>query len=676
MSASGSGAVFYGQKDMQETDGQLLIRFAKDRDDAAFNALASRYLGLIYHTALRRSGSRPLAEEVSQNVLCAVAKKASSLARHPERLPAWLHRATLFESSKAMRSEASHHRRSQLRHPDEIGGTGNNEAAWLAALPHLDPALDRLSESDRVVVLQHYFEGWSFRKIAEQQARPAATVQKQCRRAIDKLSRMLRGKGVAITAAALASGLGTQLAKAAPASLLKTAAGSALAGASTHSTTHLTLFMAMKSKAVLPLTLLVLASPLVVQQLAISRVVDQNERLRFGLTEMKKPIRPNRTLEGADVGLAKHRITIDDLQRAYAEAQRLGVLKRIEFEEMLASLSDDELAELIPQVFGLRGDQSKKSNLLRELVTALAKIDSERAVRVACSAVPGKPLMLNVGVEKALYDWTSKSPGEAIDWLKELSGEFPGLGSSGDTTWLAFKDFQAAVAGALILEDSPRVREVMGLVPGVHFHYLIRDAMDFIAPERSLEPDMAVDRFAKFLPLIREYVPGEAKNDGYGRVQAIGGLLWACNAWPYWQDSQVPGRIMETVDLLPSERRVIAEAYAATVVGNYYDHQPRPERTMVESAAMTWLERHVPNEADEIFEMTKATLHDRERREIENQLRSISQREVLRDDDLVRELGRRDFGEFTEFRAQALELAQKIKDPVKRAEIIQTIENP
>ncbi|RYD36704.1 MAG: hypothetical protein EOP87_04955, partial [Verrucomicrobiaceae bacterium] len=61
---------------MPDSDSTLLASFAATRDEKSFRALADRYLGLIFHTALRRTGNRPLAEEVSQNVLCAMAKKA------------------------------------------------------------------------------------------------------------------------------------------------------------------------------------------------------------------------------------------------------------------------------------------------------------------------------------------------------------------------------------------------------------------------------------------------------------------------------------------------------------------------------------------------------------------------------------------------------------------------
>lgn len=84
---------------MRETDESLLLAFAAHRDEAAFRQVAERYLGLIFHTALRRTGNRQMAEDVSQHILCAIARKAAPLARKPGLLPSWIHRATLYESS-------------------------------------------------------------------------------------------------------------------------------------------------------------------------------------------------------------------------------------------------------------------------------------------------------------------------------------------------------------------------------------------------------------------------------------------------------------------------------------------------------------------------------------------------------------------------------------------------
>ena len=88
LSAFPGGLVFLGET-MPDSDASLLKSFAATRDEKTFRVLADRYLGLIFHTAVRRTRNRPLSEEVSQNVLCAMAKKAGALAKNPERLAAW-----------------------------------------------------------------------------------------------------------------------------------------------------------------------------------------------------------------------------------------------------------------------------------------------------------------------------------------------------------------------------------------------------------------------------------------------------------------------------------------------------------------------------------------------------------------------------------------------------------
>lgn len=215
---------------MSDTDGQLLQAFAADRDEGAFRLLAKRHLGLIFHTALRRTGNRPLAEEISQNVLLALARKSGSLAKEAECLPGWLHRATLFEASKAMRAESSYQRRKQV--PDDggepISAASDSDATWREALPQLDLALDKLPEADRRILLLHYFEDHPFPRIAERLGKNVAAVQKQAQRALEKLSRILRTKGVALSVTALGAGLATQAAKAVPEAFVQSASSFAL----------------------------------------------------------------------------------------------------------------------------------------------------------------------------------------------------------------------------------------------------------------------------------------------------------------------------------------------------------------------------------------------------------------------------------------------------------------
>ncbi len=665
--------VLHGQKNMQESDSQLLTRFAKQSDEAAFKTLTNRYLGLIYHVALRRIGDRQMAEEVSQNVLCAVVRKASGLVKNPDLLPAWLHRATLFESTKAMRSEASHQRRKQLVHPDEIDSTGDAATSmWTAALLVLDLALDRLSDSDRSIVLHHYFEGKSFGQISTEVSRPAATVQKQCRRALDKLARILRGKGVTLTVTALASGLASHTAEAAPAFLLKSAATKALAGAASHSTTALTLHMAIKSKATLPLCLLLLATPLAFQQIAISRATSRNEMLRTTQSSAEIPVRSSSQPSTAKtIRTGSKRITIDMLQRAMEEAES-SRLKQFAFKAMIAGLDAGELETLIPQTFTLPEPWQKKTDLLRHLVAALAKTDPGLAVRCATKADPKIPIITNAGIELAIFRWATAEPDQAIEWLRELHSTPSG------SNWHAFMEYQAAVASALILSSSPRAREIITLSSDVYPEYIVRDAMGLLRETKQKEndADFMVHAFSKFLPWIREFVSEDLKKtrSGMDQREAFERLMFVAGAWNKPIENPLTGRVLKTLDLTPSEQRIIAEFQAERILSLPYNTRPSPDRSKVESAARDWLQTHAPDQAEEIFTKAKSTATDGERRQIKNALSNLAAREVVRDSDILYELERRDFSEFSEFLPQALEQARKIKDPAKRAETILRLE--
>jgi RNA polymerase sigma factor (sigma-70 family) len=261
------------------TDASLLRQFARDRDEAAFVELVNRHGGLVFHTALRRTRSHAMAQEVSQQVLCTLAQKAARLASIAEegRLAPWLHRAATFEASNALRAEASQQRRKQLLHPDAMPATGPDHHLWEEALPHLDLALDKLGEGDRSVLILHFFRRQTFREIAATTGRSVDAVKKQSARALDKLSRILRSRGVVLPAGVLAAGLAAESAKAMPAALLPELAAGALSVSPAASSAlvlspHALLVMiTTKAKFAVPLALLVCAIPAVILHGAVSR---------------------------------------------------------------------------------------------------------------------------------------------------------------------------------------------------------------------------------------------------------------------------------------------------------------------------------------------------------------------------------------------------------------------
>ena len=95
-------------------DNGLLQEFAANRSETAFAAVVRQHMNLVFATAYRQLGNPSLAEEVSQSVFVSLARKAGALGRHPT-IAGWLHKATLLECRRVLRTELRRHRRGDGR---------------------------------------------------------------------------------------------------------------------------------------------------------------------------------------------------------------------------------------------------------------------------------------------------------------------------------------------------------------------------------------------------------------------------------------------------------------------------------------------------------------------------------------------------------------------------------
>ncbi len=207
---------------MTDPASQQLLAWAATRDERAFRAVVEHYAGLVHGVALRRTGNPDLAAEAAQAVFVKLAQKPRDAAAHPA---AWLHRVAVHESQHVLRSEFRHRRRVQA-----LADSMNTEPAhepWSAVRDHLDEALDDLPAADRRVLMLRFFEGCTASQIGQAIGISAEAAQKRTVRALERLSGLLRRRGVAVPAAVLGTGLTSQLAEAAPAALVTQCAAAA-----------------------------------------------------------------------------------------------------------------------------------------------------------------------------------------------------------------------------------------------------------------------------------------------------------------------------------------------------------------------------------------------------------------------------------------------------------------
>jgi len=149
-------------------------------------------------------------------------------------LAGWLFTSTRFAAAKAVRGERRRHAREAEAHlMQELTRDPAAQLDWARVRPVLDEVLGELGEADREAILLRFFEGRDFAGVGAQLNVNDNTARMRVERALDKLRALLERRGVTSTSAALAAVLANQAVVAAPAGLVATVTGAAIAGVGT-----------------------------------------------------------------------------------------------------------------------------------------------------------------------------------------------------------------------------------------------------------------------------------------------------------------------------------------------------------------------------------------------------------------------------------------------------------
>ena len=266
---------------------QLLGDYARNASEEAFRELVSRYLALVYSTAVRLTGGDShLAEDVAQIVFVDLARKACVLPADVM-LGGWLHRHTCFVAAKTMRGERRRH--SRERHFVEMNLENPTDLAPAASM--LDDAINQLNGRDRSAILLRFFEQRDFRAVGEALGSNEDAARMRVKRALEKLHLLLKRRGVTLSAAALGTALAADAVTAAPSGLAVAISSAALSGAAAGSGTLLTTLKIMASTnfklAMGALALAGVTTALLMQHNAELKLRGENEALRRQLASLQ-----------------------------------------------------------------------------------------------------------------------------------------------------------------------------------------------------------------------------------------------------------------------------------------------------------------------------------------------------------------------------------------------------
>jgi len=204
---------------MTNDDMELVRQYAQNHSEEAFSELVARHLNLVYGVALRQLGATELAQDVAQTTFIILARKAGSL-RADTIVAAWLCRTAQLAAADARKMQRRRERRELETHMQNLSDAPQSEsAAWVELAPALDVAMARLGRTDHSAIVLRFFEGKDVKEVATALGISPNAAKTRVSRALEKLRKFLKGRGITISAATLAAAITSYSSQAAPVGL-------------------------------------------------------------------------------------------------------------------------------------------------------------------------------------------------------------------------------------------------------------------------------------------------------------------------------------------------------------------------------------------------------------------------------------------------------------------------
>jgi RNA polymerase sigma factor (sigma-70 family) len=186
------------------SDVELLERFVRSRDEAAFELLVRRHGNMVFRVCQRILCDAHAAEDAFQATFLALARRAGSIAKGAS-LGGWIYKVAYRVALAARARAARHPRHAPLAEVPALGADPVAAAQWREIRLVIDDEVNRLIQKYRLPFILCYFEGKSNAEAARELGCPIGTIESRLTRARERLRARLAQRGLAL------SGLGAAL---------------------------------------------------------------------------------------------------------------------------------------------------------------------------------------------------------------------------------------------------------------------------------------------------------------------------------------------------------------------------------------------------------------------------------------------------------------------------------
>lgn len=170
-----------------------VIRRAQSGDAAAFEELVDAYQGVLYNLALRMTGNREDARDLTQTVFLKVWRRIADYDSK-YRFYSWVYRITLNESLNWVTRRRRHEELSPLLPASDT--TPDDAVHEMEVRSHIQDGLMQLTVEYRQVIVLRHFHDLSYQEIGDMLGVPEKTVKSRLYSARQQLGEMLRRRGV------------------------------------------------------------------------------------------------------------------------------------------------------------------------------------------------------------------------------------------------------------------------------------------------------------------------------------------------------------------------------------------------------------------------------------------------------------------------------------------------